>query len=55
MDFQKKKLFVNKIVEKITTINKIFKNQMVLIQISYENFANKHKQNIPNYAVSDEI
>ena len=28
---------------------------MVFVQISYENFANKYKQNVPNYAVNNEI
>ena len=28
---------------------------MVFVQVSYKNFANKHKQNVPNYAVNNEI
>ena len=28
---------------------------MLFLQISYKNFANKHKQNVPNYVVNDEI
>ena len=34
MGFQKKdKMFVNEFVEKVTTINKVFKKQMVFVQI----------------------
>ena len=55
MDFQKKELFVNEIVEKMTTINDVFKKQMAFVQISYGNFANKHRQNVPNYAINDEM
>ena len=42
MDFQKKrdKVLVNEFVEKMTTINEVFKKQMVFVQASYENFAN---------------
>ena len=43
MDFQKKKLFVNEFMENITTINEVSKKQMVIVQISYENFAYKHQ------------
>ena len=45
MDFQKKKdkLLANDFVEKMTTINEVFKKQMVFVQTSYESFANKHK------------
>ena len=28
---------------------------MIFVQVSYENFANKYKQTVPNYAVNDEI
>ena len=60
MDFQKKrrkkdKVLVNEFVEKMTTINEVFKKQMVFDQTSYENFANKHKQNVFNYTVNDEV
>ena len=45
MDLQKKRdrVLINDFVEKMTTINEVFKKQMVLIQTSYENFANKHR------------
>ena len=39
----------------MTTINDVFKKQMAFVQISYESFANKHKQNVPNYIVGDEV
>ena len=39
----------------MTTINDVFKKLMAFVQISYENFANKHKQNVPNYIVGDEV
>ena len=57
MDFQKKrdKVLVNDFVERMTTINDVLKKQMVFVQILYENFANKHKQNVPNYIVNDEM
>ena len=57
MDFQKRKnkILVNEFVEKMTTINEVLKKQMVFAQTSYENFANKYKQNAPNYTVSDEV
>ena len=57
MDLQKKKdkVLFNDFVEKMTTINDVFKKQIVFVQASYENFANKHKQNVPNYTVSDEV
>ena len=48
-------MLVNEFVEKMTTINEVFKKQMVFVQILYENFANKYKQNVPNYVVNDEI
>ena len=48
-------MLVNEFVEKMITINEVLKKQMVFVQVSYENFANKHRQNVPNYAVSDEI
>ena len=28
---------------------------MVFVQTSYESFANRHKQNVPNYIVNDEV
>ena len=57
MDLQKKKdkVLVNDFVEKMTTINEVFKKQIVFVQTSYENFANKNKQNVPNYIVNDEV
>ena len=56
MDFQKKKKkLVNDFVEKMTTINDVFKKQMAFVQILYESFANKHKQNAFNYTVNDEV
>ena len=39
----------------MTTINEVFKKQMGFVQTSYESFANKHKQNVPNYTVGDEV
>ena len=42
-----KKKFVNDFVEKMTTINEVFKKQMGFVQISYENFAKIYKQNVP--------
>ena len=48
-------MLVNEFVEKITTINEIFKKKMGFVQISYENFANNYKQNVPNYVVNDDI
>ena len=47
--------FVEEVVEKISTINEVFKKQMVFVQISYENFATKHKQNVPSYVVNNEM
>lgn len=47
MYFQKKKdqVFVNEFVEKLPWSNEIFKKKMAFVQILYENFANKHRQN----------
>ena len=57
MDFQERrdKVLVNDFVEKMTTINEVFKEQITFAQTSYENFANRHKQNAPNYTVNDEV
>ena len=57
MDFQKRKdkVLVNDFVERMTTINDVFKKPMVFVQVSYESFANKHKQNAPNYIVNNEM
>ena len=57
MDFQKKKdgVLINEFVEKMTTINEVFKKQIAFVQTSYENFANKHKQNVPNYTVNEKV
>ena len=48
-------MLVNEFVEKMTTINEIFKKQMIFVQILYENLANKYKQNVLNYVVNNEI
>ena len=57
MDFQKRKnkFLANEFVEKMTTINEVLKKQMVFAQTSYESFVNRHKQNVPNYTVNDEV
>ena len=59
MDFQKKKkklkVLANDFVERMTTINEILKKQMAFVQTSCENFANKYRQNAPNYTVNNEI
>ena len=36
-------------------INEVFKKQMVFTQISYEYYANVHKQNAPNYVLNDKM
>ena len=36
-------------------INEIFKKQLVFVLVSYEHYANVHKQNVPNYVLDDEI
>ena len=57
MDFQEKrdKMLVNEFVEMMTTINEVLKEQMVFVQVSYESFANRHRQDVPNYVVRDEV
>ena len=45
----------NSFVEKMVEINEILKEQMVFAEASYEQYANVHKQNAPNYILSDEI
>ena len=57
MDLQKKKnkVLTNEFVEKMTTINEVFREQMAFVQASYENFANRHRQNASNYIVNDEV
>ena len=57
LDLQERRdrVLVNEFVEKMTTINEVFKKQMVFAQTSYESFANRHKQNAPNYTVNDEV
>ena len=57
MDFQerKDKVLVNEFVEKMITINEVLKKQMVFAQTSYESFANRHKQNVPNYILDIEV
>ena len=36
-------------------INDVFKEQMVFAQVSYEQYANVHKQDAPSYALGDEM
>ena len=36
-------------------INDVLKKQMVFVQASYEQYANVHKQNAPNYILGDEM
>ena len=57
MDFREKadKDIANAFVEKMTKINKVLKEQMAFAQTSYEHYANVHMQNVPNYALGDEI
>ena len=42
-------------VEKMAKINEVLKKQMAFVQISYKHYANVHKQNAPNYVLSDEV
>ena len=49
------KYIVNLFVEKMIEINEIFKKQIVFAHASYEHYANVHKQNVPNYDLSNEI
>ena len=35
--------------------NDVLREQMVFAQASYEQYANVHRQNVPNYALSDEV
>ena len=46
---------VNSFVKKMVEINKIFKKQMVFAQASYEQYANVHKQDVPNYVLGGEV
>ena len=46
---------VNSFVEKMAKINEVFKKQMAFVQVSYEYYANVHKQNAPNYVLGDEV
>ena len=36
-------------------INAVFKIQIVIVQTSYEYYANIHKKKVPNYILSDEM
>ena len=45
----------NFFVEKMAHINEVLKKQMIFVQISYEHYANVHKQNVPSYVLGDEI
>ena len=36
-------------------INDVLREQMVFVQVLYEQYANIHKQNAPNYALNDEV
>ena len=45
----------NFFVEKMAKINEILKKQMAFAQISYEHYANVHRQNVPNYVLNDEM
>ena len=57
MDFREKtdRDTVNFFVEKMAKINEILKKQMAFAQASYEHYANVHKQNAPNYVLSDKM
>ena len=57
MDFREKtdKDIANFFVEKMAKINEVFKKQMAFVQVSYEHYANVHKQNVPNYVLGDEV
>ena len=46
---------VNSFVKKMVEINEVFKKQMVFAQASYEQYANVHKQDAPNYVLNDEV
>ena len=45
----------NSFVEKMVEINDVLREQMVFVQASYEQYANVHKQNAPNYVFGDEV
>ena len=36
-------------------INDVFREQMIFVQTSYGQYANVHKQNVPNYVLGDEV
>ena len=57
MDLREKtdKDTANSFVEKMAEFNEVLKKQMVFIQTSYEQYANAHKQDVPNYILNDEI
>ena len=57
MDLRKKtdRDTVNSFVEKMAEINDVFREQMVFVQVSYEQYANVHKQNAPNYVLGNEM
>ena len=57
MDFRERtdRDIVNSFVEKMVEISEVFKEQMVFVQASYEHYANVHRQNVPNYVLSDEV
>ena len=57
MDFREKrdKNIANFFVEKMAKINEVFKKQMVFVQVSYEHYANVHKQNVSSYVLNDEM
>ena len=57
MDFRERtdRDIANFFVEKMAKINEVLKKQMVFVQISYEYYANVHKQNVPNYVLDDEV
>ena len=45
----------NSFVEKMAEINDVLREQMVFVQVSYEQYANVHRQNVPNHVLSDEV
>ena len=49
------KNIANSFVEKMAKINEDLKKQMGFVQVSYEHYANVHKQNVPNYVLGDEV
>ena len=45
----------NSFVEKMVEINDVLREQMVFVHVSYEQYANVHKQDVPSYALGDEM